>query len=161
MIQVKDWLLFMSLRINAALRIACLDKLVKTGYSQKYQQHQMNDCFATDLLSLGGEELRQMCKGVYLQHFALKLMNELNWVESAPVCHSSERIMSWIVDLNANIIWNRESSLFWAPRKYESSWIESSQSSCESKWAMNRKSGEFVHLCSKSNHQLLDVNGKI
>ena len=57
----------MSLRINAALRIACLDK-----------QHQMNDCFANDLLSLGGEELREMCKGVYLQHFALRLLNELN-----------------------------------------------------------------------------------
>ena len=33
-----------------------------------------------------------MCKGVYLQYFALNLMNELNWVEFAPVCHSSERI---------------------------------------------------------------------
>ena len=36
------------------------------------------DCFATDLRSFGGEELRQMCKRVYLQDFALKLMNELN-----------------------------------------------------------------------------------
>ena len=68
----------------------------------------------------------------------------MNWIElNRP---QFERIMSWIVDLNANIIWNRESSLFWAPRKYESSWIESSQSSCESKWIMNRKSGESVHL---------------
>ena len=47
--EVKDWLLFMSLKINTALRNASNIKSLTA--------------FATDLQSLGGEKLRQMFEG--------------------------------------------------------------------------------------------------
>ena len=71
-------------------------------------------------------------------------MNLMSWFWYS--CLKLWTHLSWIVDLKFRIIWYCESSLFWAPSTKELSWIESSQPAYESKWIMNRKNGESVHL---------------
>ena len=95
---VKAWFLFISFKLNAksSTRLEGDEANVQRG------------CICS-ILQMNLIHESRKCEWV-------------SWVESAPVCHSFERIIgTGIVELNATIIGNRESSLFWAPRKR---WIE-------------------------------------
>ena len=125
-----------------------------------------NDCLLCNWLAMQvGRRWGKYTIEMHLQHFANEshkwieeiCMNLMSLIRSSLsyVCKNH----TWIVDLNANIIWNWESSLLWVPRKNELSWAESLKSPCESQWIVNRKNDESVHLCYNRWMKAYKYNG--
>ena len=92
----------------------------------KCQQHKMTVSFATHLPSRFRGDEANVQTGCLCTILQINLMNELSWIHSSLPQLWKNHTSTWILDLYAIIIWNRESSLFWAPRKinwFDLNWI--------------------------------------